>query len=134
MVGVILLERPEKTAVLLLLLVIVVLITGTVYLEGVGKEEFSTPYREGLPDGTLVKYSGAVSSSFVTTGGHTLLEVSGVSVFVPASGGVLPVMAPGTRVHLLGNIQHYKGKEEILVDDSSDIQITSEYQETDQHF
>lgn len=127
----ILLERQEKTAVLLMLLVIIVCIAGTVFLEGVGKEEFSTQYREGLPDGTLVRYSGAVSSSFVTTGGHTLLEVSGVSVFVPASSGVLPVMTPGTRVSLLGTTQHYKGKGEILVDDSSDIQITSVYQETD---
>lgn len=126
--------RQEKTAVLLLLLVIIVCIAGTVFLEGVGKEEFSTPYREDLPDGTLVKYSGVVSSLFVTTGGHTLLEVSGVSVFVPASAGALPVMATGNRISLFGTTQHYKGKEEILVDDSSDIQITSEYQETDQHF
>jgi len=126
--------RPEKTAVLLLLLVIIVCIAGTVYLDGVGKEEFSTPYREGLPDGSLVKFSGVISSFFVTTGGHTLLDISGVSVFVPASAGVLPVMVPGTRISLFGTSQHYKGKEEILVDDSSDIQIISVYQEKDPHF
>lgn len=126
--------RQEKTAVLLLLLVIFVCIVGTIFLEGVGKEEFSTPFRDGLPDGTLVKYSGVVSSSFVTTGGHTLLELSGVSVFVPASAGVLPVMNPGTRISLIGTTQHYKGKEEILVDASTDIQIISVYQETGPHF
>lgn len=117
--------RQEKVAVGILVLVAGVCLAGTILLDGVGKEPFSAEYKQGLPDQTLVSWSGVVGSLYTAKGGSVMLEVSGVRVFIPASAGLLPDIREGSRISMIGIIQHYNGEEEILVEDISDIRVIS---------
>ena len=118
-------ERQEKTAVAILLLVTGVCLVGTYILDGMGKEEFSKDYTPGLPDGTLVRLGGTVGSLNPAAGGNLFLEVSGVRVFIPVSAGTVQDVQEGKGVHIIGTVQHWKGKEEIMIEDLADIQLTS---------
>lgn len=117
--------RQEKVAVGILVLVAGLCLAGTILLDGVGKEPFSTEYKQGLPDQTMVSWSGVVGSLYTAKGGSVMLEVSGVRVFIPASAGLLPDIREGSRISMIGIIQHYNGEEEILVEDVSDIRVIS---------
>ncbi|MDD1724001.1 MAG: hypothetical protein LUQ07_02595 [Methanospirillum sp.] len=131
------LQSQEKTAVILIILVILFCLGATCILDGMGKKRFSREYSQDLPDGTLVRYSGIIGSVIEVSGGHYLLEISGVNIFIPVSAG-LPAetvsgMIPGAEVTVTGTVQHWKGKEEILVGNSADISLVSGYQGTGQH-
>lgn len=132
----VLLCSQEKTAVILIILVILFCLGATCILDGLGKEGFSQEYRPDLPDGTLVRWSGIVGSVKAVTGGNYLLELSGVNVFIPVSTELPPEtlsgMKPGAEITVTGIIQHWKGKEEILVEDSADVSLVSGYQGTGQ--
>ena len=55
-----------------------------------GKEQFSTEYQAGMADGTLVRWEGVVGSVYHAQGGSIIMDVSGVSIFIPASAGDIP--------------------------------------------
>lgn len=118
-------QSQEKLAVAILLLVIVVCLAGTVLLDGMGKEQFSKEYTPGMADGTLVRFEGVVGSVYHAAGGSQILDVSGVSIFIPASAGGIPDIQEGNRIKIIGAIQHWKGKEEILVEEADDITLVS---------
>jgi|GEM_PF-349375 len=130
----IVLSVQEKTAIVVMSLVILICLSCTLLFDSMGKETFSVPYTHGMSDGTLVSLSGTVEKVTDITGGHTILEVSGVSVFIPVSAGLIPVLHEADHVSLTGTIQKYKGKEEIIVTKSSDIRISQGSQGIDQHF
>ena len=119
------LERQEKTAIGILIVVTLVCLAGTLLLDGMGKEQFSKEYNPGMADGTLVRFEGVIGSLHVAAGGSVMLEVSGVSVFIPISAGTIPDIREGNAVRMTGTIQRWKGKEEILIEDVADIQIIS---------
>lgn len=119
------LERQEKTAIGILMVVTLVCLAGTLLLDGIGKEQFSKEYIPGMADGTLVRFEGVIGSLHVAAGGSVMLEVSGVSVFIPVSAGTIPDIREGSGIRMIGTIQHWKGKEEILVEDAGDIQLIS---------
>lgn len=123
----------EKTAIVAISLIIITCVCGTVLLDSIGKEQFATPYTQGLAENTLVSLSGTISKVTAITGGHFILEVSGVSIFIPASAGAIPIMTVGDRVSLIGSVQNYKGKEEIIVADNKDITILAGFPGKDQH-
>jgi hypothetical protein len=126
------LAKQEKTALFAISLVILICIFGTLLLDGMGKESFSKQYVPGLSDGTLVTLSGVIGK-VTEVGGNSILEVSGITVFIPVSAGMSRVLHEGSQVRLTGMVQHYKGEEEILVSDSSDFILVSGYQVKDQH-
>lgn len=118
----VILVRQEKIAILILVIVLGVVLASAGILELTGKGIFSKPYGPDSIDGELVHHEGIVEESSVTaTGGHRILVVSGVRVFVPSScvGDGFPDL--GQTVSLYGVVQTYRGEREILIRDPSDI-------------
>ncbi|MDD1705766.1 MAG: hypothetical protein LUQ12_01860 [Methanoregulaceae archaeon] len=116
--------KEEKTAVLLLLLVIAVLSVTTVFLESAGHEVFASQYTAESPEGAWVVHRGAVEAISTTrTGGHQILTVSGVKVFVPAAS--VPDVHPGIgeNVSVCGEVQVYQGEREIFLGSVEDLRI-----------
>lgn len=120
------LSRPEKKAVIILVIVIIalaVLFIGTTFLL---PDRGAVEYSENLSDGTLVKYQGIVYSTKVTsTGGHLIVNVSGVTVFIYNGGSDL-ILMDGDRVKVIGKTETYAGQKEISVERLSDITILTE--------
>ena len=116
--------RQEKTAILIMILVTAVCLAGTCLLDGIGRDQFSKDYSPEMTDGTLVRWSGTAGEVTDLTGGSVLLDVSGVRVFIPSSAGNMPAIQAGSSVVVIGTVQHWKGTEEILVEDERDIKIT----------
>ncbi|HOJ95677.1 MAG TPA: hypothetical protein PK024_02395 [Methanospirillum sp.] len=119
----ILLHSQEKTAIGILILVTIICGAGTFMLDGIGKDKLSKEYHAGLADGTLVNWEGVVSSVYHATGGSVIMNVSGVSIFIPASAPDIPYIPAGTPIRITGTVQHWKGKEEIVVEDGKDISL-----------
>jgi len=118
------LERQERTAFLLLLAVCMIVAGAHLVLTGIGKAAFASPYSSQSREGDLVTLQGTVEKVTVTqSGGHLILRVDGIPVFVPASArGDLPVLA-GDRVAVLGTIQIYQGEREIVVQSRGDLRV-----------
>jgi len=118
----VILVRQEKIAVLVLALVIVIVLTASLVIESAGKGFFSRPYGPGSAEGELVHHQGAVEQSTMTaSGGHQVLVVSGVRVFIPSSSVRRGWPRPGDEVSLYGTVQTYRGEREILVRTADDI-------------
>ncbi|HPY60894.1 MAG TPA: hypothetical protein PLG55_09250 [Methanospirillum sp.] len=117
------LHRQEKVAVVILIFVTFVCLTGTIMLDGMGKEQFSEDFHAGMTDGTLVRWEGVVGSIYNARSGSVNLDVSGVSVFIPVSAGDIPVIKAGSSIRVIGKVQHWKGKEEIIIEDGKDINL-----------
>jgi len=125
LVRMLLLESQEKTAIAILILVTGVCLGGTILLDGMGKERFSQEYAAGMADGALVSWEGVIGSMHTVAVGSVILEVSGVSVFLPVSAGILPDVREWSLVRMIGTVQHWTGKEEILIEAGSDIGLIS---------
>ncbi len=116
------LVRQEKIAILILVLVIVVVLTASLIIESAGKGFFSRPYGPGSAEGELVRHQGAVEERMTTaSGGHQVLVVSGVRVFIPSNSVKSGWPRPGQEVSLYGTVQTYRGEREILVRSADDI-------------
>jgi hypothetical protein len=77
-------ERQEKQAILLLILVICAVSATHVALSMIGTEPFAAPYTADISEGRLVLLEGLVEKATTTQeGGHLILQVQGVQVFVP---------------------------------------------------
>jgi uncharacterized membrane protein len=114
--------KEEKTAVLLLLLVIAVLSVSTVLLESMGREAFASQYSSESPEGALAIHRGAVEAISTTrTGGHQILTVAGVKVFVPASAVQEGYPAIGDLVSVCGEVRLYQGEREIVLGSAGDL-------------
>ena len=117
------LTRPERRAVGILILVILLLALlyfGTILLI---PDQGAAEYRPDLPDGTLVRLEGIVFETKITaTGGHLIANISGTDVFIP-NGGKDPILVSGDRVKVIGKIETYAGKKEIVANGISDITI-----------
>jgi hypothetical protein len=117
--------RQEKVALLLLVMVTTTVVCGYIVLEAIGNEAFATPYSNSAADGTPVRLDGLVHSVTVSkTGGHLIMEVSGVTVFVPGQVAGQVSVRKDDRVSITGIVQTYQGKKEILVNDPGDIVLS----------
>ena len=96
------LTRPERRAVVIMvgvILLLAALYAGTIVLF---PDSGAVSYQGDLSDGTLVYLEGVVFDTKITSaGGHLILNVSGVDVFVP-NGGSESVILPGDRVRVVG--------------------------------
>ena len=117
----VMLTRPEKEAVITLIVVVSALFLLWVAFVFVFPDIGVVPYTDDVADNTKVTYAGVVESQKVTsTGGHLLLVVSNVTVFVQGGGSELFVL-PGDRIRVLGTASTYGGKREIVVSSIADI-------------
>ena len=116
------LGRQERVAILLLIAVAIAVIAAHVVLVQIGKGPFASAYTGQSADGTLVHLSGIIDQATVLkNGGHVLLTIANVTVFVPATVAGNRSFAKGTTVSLYGTVQTYQGKKEILVSSADDI-------------
>jgi DNA/RNA endonuclease YhcR with UshA esterase domain len=117
-------ERQEKQAIILLILVICVVSGAHMVLSMVGNEPFAAPYAPDISEGKLVLLEGEVEKVSTTQdGGHMILQVQGVQVFIPASVVGQQKIAAGDRIRVYGIVQVYRGEREIAVSRSSDISL-----------
>jgi hypothetical protein len=118
------LEWQERTALLLLVAVCLIVAGAHLVLTGMGKAAFASPFSPESPDGALVSLQGTVERVTVTeTGGHMILRVDGIPVFVPASARGELILLEGDRVAVLGTVQTYRGEKEIVVQGRDDIRV-----------
>lgn len=116
------LEREEKTALVLLAVVLLVLGAGYGIISYLGNAAFAVPFSEESPEGQLVFLNATVERVTVTTsGGNLILDCGGVSVFLPAEVAGKVAVVKGDRVKLYGIVQTYRGKKEIVVGSLQDI-------------
>ncbi len=109
------LERQERLAILILLVVLLILGVASLFLNG-SYESWAVPYDPTLADKTLVSHSGVIESITETkTGGHQILVISGVTVFLPHSDAETIHLAAGERVTLTGVMGTYNGQREIMI-------------------
>ncbi len=117
------LTRPERRAVMIMTFVILLLAAlyaGTILLFPDGG---AVSYRDDISDGTLVYLEGVVFDTKITsTGGHLIVNVSCIDVFVP-NGGSESVLRPEDRVRVVGIVNTYAGKKEIVVNGMHEITI-----------
>ena len=113
----------EKKA-LAVLLVVTVILAGFAFFFGVIHPDAGTvQYDENTPDKTRVTFTGEISSMKITsTGGHVLLNVSGVTVFVE-NGAENIFYKAGDTVRVVGIAETYNGKREIAVGASGSLEL-----------
>ena len=114
--------HQERTAILLLVGVAFIVIGAHFVLGALGKHPFASEYSNLSADGELVSAHGTIGEATVTkNGGHLLLKVDNVTVFVPAQVAGSVSYAKGQNVTLYGTVQTYRGEKEILVGSAGDI-------------
>ena len=116
--------REERIAILILLCTTAVILFVYATIELQGRQIYATEFDLTAPDGTLVRLSG-VAERVVTTreGGHIIMNVNSVRVFVPASAAPREDIRQGDLVSLYGVVQTYQGQKEIVISSARDILI-----------
>lgn len=116
--------RQERLAILILVMVTFAVITAHLVLEHTGKRPFAVPYVEDTEDGDLVLVSGTIETlSLTKTGGHLLIEVDNLTIFIPNQIASDQQLFRGANITVIGIVQTYRGKKEISVQSASDILI-----------
>lgn len=114
--------RQERLALLILVGVMIAVIAAHLVLENVGKRPFASPFTEMSHDGELVYLSGMVDHLVITkNGGHLILQVDNTSVFIPGQVASKVTVHNGENISLMGTVQTYQGKKEVVVQSDSDI-------------
>ncbi|WAI00147.1 hypothetical protein [Methanogenium organophilum] len=114
----------ERTAIFLIISVLILLAVCSYLIDSTGKETFAAPFSDTLEDGTLSVLTGSVTAAANTkTGGHLMLTVNNTSVFIPDGALDEPEKAIGETVSVIGTVQTYRGKKEIVVASPNDIAI-----------
>jgi DNA/RNA endonuclease YhcR with UshA esterase domain len=118
-------ERQERVAILLLVAVAVVVTAAHVVLAGLGKQPFARPFTNTSSDGELVFVEGQIDQTALTkSGGHMIVSVDNVSVFLPAQVIHNISVQKGDRISVYGIVQTYRGNKEIVVSAAEDIRIS----------
>jgi hypothetical protein len=117
-------ERQEKQAIFLLILVICVVSAAHVVLSVLGNDPFAAPYTAEVSEGKLVQLEGIIDRITITQeGGHRILQIQGVQVFIPASVALPQPIAAGMQIRVYGVVQIYRGQREVAVSRSSDVMV-----------
>ena len=114
--------REERIAILILLCTTAAILSVYAAIELQGREAYAREFNISMSDGSLVKLNG-VADKVVTTmeGGHVVMNIDDVRVFVPA--GALPEkgIKEGDHLSLYGVVQTYRGQKEVMVGSAKDI-------------
>jgi hypothetical protein len=117
------LERQERTALILLATVLGVLVAGHLLLTALGNAPFAAPYSESSREGDLVVVVGVVGAVTPTsTGGHLLVTVNGTRIFIPSPASRDVSIRVNDLVRVYGIVQVYQGTKEVAVRDAADVQ------------
>lgn len=115
-------EGPERKALGVLLGVVIIVLTAHIILESTGKAAFAGPYTPEASEGDLVILEGVVDDRiFTRTGGHIILSIRGIPVFVPASATPPAIPEVGDCIRVIGVVQQYQGTREIVLQDPRDM-------------
>ncbi|MCX6693868.1 MAG: hypothetical protein NT074_04860 [Methanomicrobiales archaeon] len=118
------LVHQERIALVLLCIVTVVVVGATLVLNHIGPTPFARTYSPTLADGTLVTLDGTVHDiSSTRDGAHSLINVSGVVIFMPNTGFSDRTLHKGDIVTVVGTVSTYQNRKEILVESPSDITV-----------
>ncbi len=111
----------EKKAGILIVGSLLVILAFHLAIQVAGPAFFSHPYDPALPDGKLVVYSGTIDDIRATwSGGHTIIILSDVKVFIP--GGIdPPLVRIGDQLTAYGIISTFEGEREIIIQKGSDL-------------
>jgi DNA/RNA endonuclease YhcR with UshA esterase domain len=116
--------QQERTAICILIAVAVAVIGANLVLSAVGKYPFASVYSDRSADGELVRLCGTIGNATVTkNGGHLILFVDNVAVFIPANVAGAVSYTRGQNVTLYGTVQTYRGEKEIIVASAGDIRL-----------
>ena len=114
----------ERRAVILIITVLALLAICSYCIESTEKSRFATPFSGSLEDGTLAVLTGTITAATNTrTGGHLMLTVDNTTVFVPDGALEDPKKTIGDYVHVIGTVQTYHGKKEIIVASPNDMAV-----------
>jgi hypothetical protein len=114
----------ERTAILLLVAVAGIVLGAHLILNSIGKHPFASDYSNRSMDGELVSAHGTIDKvTVIKNGGHLLLVVDNVSVFIPAQVAGSVSLAKGQNVTLYGTVQTYRGEKEIVVGAAGDVSL-----------
>ncbi len=120
------LEYQERRALMLLCCVLLAIISAYIGLEW-AEPSLAKTYTDESPEGSLVVLTGNVESADQTaTGGHLIIVIEGVHVFVPGGADWESIPGTGDQVHLTGTVQVYEGEREIIVRSPEDLEIIME--------
>ena len=120
-------ERQERYAILLLVSVALVVILAHFALAGLGKQPFARPFTDSSADGELVVVEGQIDRIALTTGGgHAIVSLDNISLFLPAQVIQAVPLQKGDRISVYGTVQTYRGKKEIVVNAPEDVRVLSE--------
>lgn len=118
------LTDQERTALLLLVIVTAALLSAHLLLAAAGKEAVARPYSPDAAEGDLVILEGTIENAATTqAGGHRILVIDGVRVFIPAEAAGGRSFTEGELLGVIGQVQYYQGEKEIVVDLFDDIRI-----------
>ncbi|MDI6718671.1 MAG: hypothetical protein QMD46_03555 [Methanomicrobiales archaeon] len=115
-------ERQERIALLLLVGVTAAILLSQGVLTLIGKSAFASPLTNASREGELVVLEGTVDRvTHTREGGHLILSVNGMPVFVPSPVSAAVQVEPGSRVTVYGVVQTYRGEREIVVQSAGDV-------------
>ena len=118
------LERQEKAALIVLVCVVGIVLAAHLLFDAVGRPLVAEPYSPEVPDGALVLLEGSIEGIAKTSsGGHLILTVNGTMVFLPENVAVGLELHENENVTLYGIVQTYRGKREVVVASSRDVQV-----------
>ena len=113
----------EKKALGVLFVVVIIIIIFYLCFGVLYPNAGVVQYTPDTPEKTRVTYEGIILESKITsTGGHVLLDVSGVTVFV--EGGADNIFyKTGDRIRVTGIVEIYAGSREISVGTTGSISL-----------
>jgi hypothetical protein len=115
-------ERQEWLALLMLVGVVIMVVAAHLILENTQKRSFASPFSEISHDGDLVYLSGMIDNLVITkNGGHFIFQINNVSVFIPGQIASDMTLHTGENISVVGIVQTYQGKKEVVVQSGSDI-------------
>ena len=117
------LTKMEKKAIGVLFAVVIILIIFYLCFGVLYPNAGVTQYTSETPEKARVTYEGIILESKITsTGGHVLLDVSGVTVFVE-DGADNIFYKTGDRIRVTGIVETYGGSREISVGTTGSISL-----------
>lgn len=116
------LERQERTAMVLLLGIVILVIAAHLILGLIGKQPFARSFTNNSMDGELVTAGGTIDHLVITqNGGHLNVYTDSITIFIPAQVVQELTLKKGDVISVYGIVQTYRGKKEIVVSDAQDI-------------
>ena len=120
-------KAQERVALILLVGVAVIVLAAHIALSAYGKQPFAHPFTNNSADGELVTVVGTVDrASVLQNGGHLVLQVNNLSVFIPSQAAQSLTLHEGDVISAYGTVQTYRGKKEIVVNSRNDIRVASQ--------